>query len=114
MTEYIHLPESEDIGPEGRSYRMKDEVLDYKGRKVFFIKAEAGGGITCCDGSSIQTLNSLFVKGYITEWKAKNEKTESVSKLETIADPKEQQEIREILATKYGISSIYFNFGSEN
>ena len=114
MTEYIHLPESEDIGPEGRSYRIKDEILDYKGKKVFFIKAQADGGITCCDGSSVQTLNSLFVKGYITEWKAQNEKTEPVSKLERIRDPKEQQEIKEILATKYGTSSIYFNSGSEN
>jgi len=44
MTEYIHLPESEDIGPEGRSYQIKEEILDYKGRKVFCVKAEAGGG----------------------------------------------------------------------
>ncbi len=114
MTEYTHLPDSEDIGPEGRSYRAKGEILDYKGKKVFFIKAQADGGITCCDGSSVQTLNSLFVKGYITEWKATNEKTEPISKLETIRDTKEQQEIKELLATKYGTSSIYFNSSSEN
>src|SRR4030042_4427021 len=101
MTEYIHLPETEDIGPEGRSYRIKDEILDYKGKKVLFIKSQADGGITCCDGSSVQTLSSLFVKGYITDWKAQNEKPEPVSKLETIRDAKEQQEIKEIRATTY-------------
>jgi len=114
MTEYIHLPESEDIGPEGRSYQIKEEVLDYKGRKVFYVKAEAGGGITFCDGSCIQALNSFFVKGYITEWKTKNEKVEFVSKLEAIGDPREQQEIKEILGAKYGTSSIYFNLASDN
>ncbi len=114
MTEYIHLPESEDIGPEGRSYQIKEEILDYKGRKVFCVKAEAGGGITFCDGSCIQALNSFFVKGYITEWKTENEKVELVSKLEAVRDPTEQQEIKEILGVKYGTSSIYFNFASEN
>ena len=107
MIEYIHLPEEQDMGPEGRSYFIKEEILDYKGKKVLCIQSEAQAGITCCDGSFIQELKSLFVKGYIIDWKVK-EKDKLVSKLEAIKELREQQEIKEILGTKYGASNIYF------
>ena len=107
MIEYIHLPEDKDVGPEGRSYRIKEEILEYKGKKVLCIRSEAKGGITCCDGSCVQELKSLFVTGYIINWKIK-EKDKLVSKLEAIKEPGEQQEIKGMLGTKYGTSSIYF------
>ena len=111
--EYIHLPEDEDIGPEGRSYRIKEEVLDYQGKKALCVNVEAGGGITFCDGSRVQTVNSIFVKGYITEWKIKRGEEQFVSRLEAINDPGDKQELRKILEAKYGTSSVYFDFAPE-
>jgi hypothetical protein len=108
MIEYTHLPEDEDIGPEGRSYRIKEEVLDYKGKKVLCLESEAKGGITCCDGSYAQEISSLFVKGYIIEWKSMNEEGKFISKLEAIKEPTEQQEIAEIIRDKFQESNIYF------
>ena len=107
MMEYIHLPEGEDVGPEGRSYCVKEEILDYNGRRVLCIRSEAGGGISFCDGSCTQEVSSLFVKGYIVDWKVK-EKDKFISKLEAIREPREQQEIKEILRAKYGTPNIYF------
>ena len=114
MIEYVHLAEGEDIGPEGRAYRLREEILDYKGRGVLCVKTEADGGLTFCDGSCIQALSSVFVKGYIIERKTKKGKDRFISKLEEIKETGERQEIREILEAKYGTSSIYFNSAAGN
>ncbi len=108
MMEYIHLPEGEDIGPEGRAYHIKEETLDYKGKKVLCIWSEAGGGITFCDGSCVHEVSSLFIQGYIVDWKVKGEDN-LISKLEAITDLKEQQEIKGILGAKYATSNIYYS-----
>ena len=108
MIEYVHLPEVEEIGPSGGSYRLKEEILDYKGRDILCVRSESTGNITFCSGCGIQGASSIFIKGRIVEWKAKNEKEEFVSKLEGIIDPREQQEIRAIVEAKYKESSIYF------
>jgi hypothetical protein len=108
MVEYVHLPENENIGPEERAYQIEEEFLDYKGRKVLCLKSEAGGGITFCDRSYVQGVSSLFVKGYIVEWKNKNEEGELVSKLEPVKDLTEQQEITEILKAEFQKSDVYF------
>ena len=107
MIEYIHLPEDEDIGPEGRSYLIREEILDYKNKRVLCIWSEAQGGITFCDGSYAQKISSFSVKGYIVDWKVK-ERDKLVSKLEAIRDPREQQEIKEILGAKYETLNVYF------
>ena len=108
MIEYVHLPEDEEIGPLGGSYRIKEELLDYKGSDVLYIRSESSRNITVCRGCSLQGVISIFIKGRIIEWKAKNEREEVISKLEEITNLKEQQEIKEIIKAKYKQSSISF------
>ena len=108
MIEYIHLPEVEEIGPSGGSYQLTEVILDYNGRDVLCVRSESTGNITFCRGCGIQGASSIFIKGRIVEWKAKNEKEEYVSRLEAITDRHEQQEIKAIVQAKYKETSIYF------
>ena len=108
MIEYIHLPEDEEIGPSGGSYRIKEEILDYKGRDILLVKSESDGDVSFCCGCGATGAGSIFVKGRINEWKRKNERDEPVSKLEEIRDAQEQREIKGIIEVKYKTSNVHF------
>ena len=108
MIEYVHLPEDEEIQAAGGSYRIKEEILDYKGKDILYVRSEAHGPISFCCGSGCLTAGSIFVKGQVVEWKTRNDKDEFVSKLEAIEDTREQQEIKEVIGAKYKTSNIYF------
>ena len=108
MIEYVHIPEDEEIQAAGGSYRIKEEILDYKGQDVFYIISEAQGPISFCCGGGCLCAGSIFVKGRIIEWKTSNGRAEFVSKLEPIEDKREQEEIREIIKAKHNASNIQF------
>jgi len=108
MIEYVHVPEDEEIQAAGGSYRIKEEVLDYKGSDVLYIISEACGPISCCCGGICSSMGSIFVKGRIVEWKTSKDKSEFVTKLEEIEDRREQEEIREVIKAKHKATNINF------
>ena len=105
---YVHVTEGEDIGFEGRSYRIAEELLDYQGRKVLYLNSEASG-VSFCDRSYAMHLGSINVKGYVVRWKYDaNEKGEVLSEIEPIKDEDEQQEIIKLLRVRYNIPAVRF------
>ena len=105
---YIHVTEGEDIGFEGRSYSMAEELLDYKGRKVLYLNSEASG-VSFCDRSYAMHLGSINVKGYVVRWKyGTNEKGETLSEIEPVADEGEQREISKLLRVRYNVPEVRF------
>ena len=105
---YVHVTEGEDIGFEGRSYRIAEELLDYQGRKVLYLNSEASG-VSFCDRSYAMHLGSINVKGYVVKWKyGTNEKGEALSQIEPITDEGEQREIRKFLKVRYNVSAVRF------
>jgi hypothetical protein len=105
---YEHLPEGKDIGFEGRSYSLKEGLLEYKGRKVLYLNVEASE-ITFCDRSYAPRLGSINVKGYVLRWKyGMSEKGEPLSEIEPVMSEEEQQEITKILKETYNMSNVRF------
>jgi hypothetical protein len=105
---YTHVPEGEDIGFEGRSYRIAEELLDYQGRKILYLNSEASG-VSFCDRSYAMHLGSTNVKGYVVRWKyGTNEKGETLSEIEPVTDEGEQREINKLLKGRYNISAVGF------
>lgn len=105
---YTHLPEDRDIGFDGRSYSIKEGILEYGGRKVLYLNAEASA-VSFCDRSYAYHLGSINVKGYVVRWKfGANEKNEMLSELEPINDETEKQEIAKLLRTNQNVSAIHF------
>ena len=105
---YVHVTEGEDIGFEGRSYRIAEGLLDYQGRKVLYLNSEASA-VSFCDRSYAMHLGSINVKGYVVRWKyGTNEKGETLSEIEPVTDEVEQREISRLLRSSYNISTIRF------
>ena len=105
---YAHLPEGKDIGFEGRSYSVTEGFLEYKGRKVLYLNAEASA-ISFCDRSYAMHLGSVNVKGYVVRWKyGTNEKGDPLSEVEPVADEQEQREISKLLRDSYGMPMVRF------
>ena len=97
LRQYVHLPEDEDIGPPGRTYRAYEMVTEYEGRKVLYVIAETSG-VTFCDRSYTSRIETVHVKGYITRWKYMiNEKGDAISEMEPIEDNETQQKVKEII-----------------
>ena len=93
---YVHVAQDEDIGFEERSYRLAEELLDYQGRKVLYLKSEASA-VSFCDRSYACHLGSINVKGYVVRWKyGTNEKGEMLSEIEPINNEMEMQEISKL------------------
>ena len=61
---YTHLPQGEDIGPEGRSYSMTEEITEYGGRQVLFLRVMATD-ISFCDRNYAPYLVNASVQGYV-------------------------------------------------
>jgi hypothetical protein len=109
MYDYVHLLQGEDIGPAGRAYHVSEVVLTYAGRQVLFLDVESTSGVSCCDGSYASHLKGLNVKGYILDWKCReNERGELVSQIGAIKSEGDQIEIARILQSRYGTSQITF------
>ena len=107
--EYIHLPQDEDIGPVDRAYRLREGILDYKGREVFYLETEASA-ITFCDRSYALRMGNIYIKGYIVSWqKAITPNGEPISEIERIKDKAEQWEIGQLLQLRHGTLSIDFS-----
>jgi len=105
---YVHVTEGEDIGFEGRSYRIAEGLLDYQGRKVLYLNSEASG-VSFCDRSYAMHLGSINVKGYVVRWRyGTNKKGEALSQIEPITDEGEQREISKLLKARYNVSAVRF------
>lgn len=105
---YAHVTAGEDIGFDGRSYRLAEELLDYQGRRVLYLNSEASG-VSFCDRSYAMHLGSINVKGYVVRWKyGTNEKGEALSEIEPVTDEGDQREISKLLKVRYNTSPVRF------
>jgi len=118
---YIHLPQNEDIGFRERSYSVIEGLLEYEGRDVLYLLADASDISFCdrsyashlasvfCDRSYASHLASVNVKGYVKSWKyGTNEAGEYVSEVESITDEEDKRAITGILRSAHSISSVNF------
>ena len=105
---YAHQPQGEDIGFEGRSYSLAENLLEFKGRKVLYLNTEASA-ISFCDRSYALHLGSTIVKGYVLKWKyGANEKGEPLSEIEPVTDEVEQRDISKLLRDGNIATVIFF------
>jgi hypothetical protein len=105
---YSHLPQQDDIGFEGRAYRVTEGLLDFQGRKVLYLCAEASE-ITFCDRSYAAHLASINVKGYVTRWKYETGKEgEPLSEIEAVTDEGEKQAISRLLRASHNVPTVNF------
>lgn len=105
---YAHLPADEDIGPEGRSYSVTEETLEYRGRTILYLHV-AASGISFCDRSYAPHIANINVKGYVVRWKyGTNENGETLSEIEPIDDVEQRREISSTLRASHGVSAVNF------
>ncbi|MFC1925791.1 hypothetical protein ACFLW2_03735 [Chloroflexota bacterium] len=107
LQQYVHQPEDEDIGFSERAYQVREEILEYKGREVLYVRVESTG-FTLCDRSVNSRLETGRVVGYITRWKCEtNEEGEAISEIEPIEDEEIRRELRKILQQEHMLR-VYF------
>jgi hypothetical protein len=108
VIEYVHISQNEVEAAAG-TYGVEERVLEYQGRRVLYVHSEACGPVvSCCGSGGCVSGSSVFVKGWVIEWKKQSEDGQLVSKLEPIGDAETQREIKEILKSKYQTAIIYF------
>lgn len=106
--DYIHLPQSEDLGPKGRSYTAKEKVIEFQGEKVLLLETEASD-MSFCDSSYACQLRSFMVKGYIKKWKYRlSPEGTSISLIEPVLDSEEKRALHEHLRRTCNIENIVF------
>lgn len=104
--EYVHFPQSEDLGPKGRSYTAAEKVIEFRGEKILVLETEASD-MSFCDSSYACELRTFIVKGHIISWKyRKNTDGVDISLLEAIPDNDEKRELHEYLRKTYNIANI--------
>ena len=104
--EYVHFSSAEDLG-----YRLVEEILEYKGRKLLYLISELESPFTPACGEPVEPseARTIQVKGNILRWKYQSTKeNRPVSEIEPIKDKEERREIKEILKSMYKTSKIYF------
>lgn len=110
---YVHLSGNEDLG-----YCLKEQILDYKERKILYLLSELNEDdfkFACGSDTGVEYLKvtrkdtrTAFVKGYVVRWKcARGEKGLDVSELEPI-DSKEQEAITKLIQSSSETRLIYF------
>jgi len=107
VIEYVHVSQNEVEAAAG-TYGVEEKMLEYQGRRVLYVHSEACGPVVSCCGSGCVSGSSIFVKGWVIEWKKQSEDGKLISKLEPIGSAETQQEIKEILKSKYQTASVYF------
>jgi len=106
---YVHPSPNEYVGAEDRQYSVTENTLDYQGRQVLYHYVESFG-VTFCTGSYVSHVASINVKGYVTRWKyGTNERGESLSEIQPVADREEQQAISRLLWPGYSIPRVNFS-----
>ncbi len=113
LAEYVHLPQDKDIGPDNRNYRGKEEIIEYKGKNLLYLKVECGGDLPCCccgRGAYISHLESVMIPGYVVNWQVRysDEDGSPVSEVEPVAGVHEQAEIRDIIKQREGLFDVHF------
>lgn len=104
--EYGHLPQSEDLGPKGRSYIAAEKVIEFRGKKILVLETEASD-ISFCDSSHACQLRTFIVKGYIRKWKFRTSPDGmNISLLEALKDSEEKKELHEYLQKTYNMDNI--------
>jgi hypothetical protein len=105
---YTHLPQDEDIGPDGRSYQLSEERMEYEGKSVLYLYVVASG-ISFCDRNYAPHMANINVKGYVVRWKyGTNEKGEPLSEIEPISNEDQKKDIRQLLRATYNIYTVNF------
>lgn len=114
---YVHLSGDEDLG-----YSLEEEILEYNGRKILCLISQIkeeffmyGGDVDMVFEKlrvSQKDTRTVFVKGYIINWKyTTDEKGSEISELEPIGD-EEQVEISHLLESKCDARTVSFTLMS--
>jgi len=105
---YVHVEQSDEIGPEGRSYSITENLLEFQGRNVLYLYVSASE-ISFCDRNYAAHLANVNVKGYVKKWKYDvNEKGETLSVIEPVTSEEDKREMSKILRTTHNVQTINF------
>lgn len=102
---YVHHPLNEEIRAIGGYYKVLEEgVLEFEGRKVFYVLKGAHVETSCCGSGG---MGLISVPGYIVSWKSgKNDDGLAVSELKRIVDSEPRKKIKALLSRKYPYISV--------
>lgn len=103
--QYVHVPLNEEIRAIGGYYKVLEEgVIDFDGKKVFFVLKGAHVDTSCCGPGG---MGFISVPGFITSWKSsKSEDGLAVSEVKRIRDTEPRRKIKAIIGQKYPYISV--------
>jgi len=108
VIKYIHPQLNDNIGPEGRSYSLEEELVEYRGRNILCLHSKAGFN-RFCDGNSLSHLYTIFVKGFIMPDRYRiPEQGTVISELQPISDGELRQDVEKFLRDRWGTAQIYY------
>ena len=107
MRKYTHLQLHGDVeAPAGHYTPLKEEKLEYQGRKILYIVGQAAIDSSCCGRAHYRYV---IVPGYITKWqKETNEAGLPVTEVEPISDKASLKEIAAVIQATEHVFQIEF------
>jgi len=107
--DFIHPDLGQEITAIGGHYVFNKEAsITHNGRQVFYLVGYAVVDNSCCGAGGCAYA---LVPGFVKTWKYKtNINGVSVSQIEPISDPLDQQAIRRMIQKKEVVQQVTFDF----
>ena len=107
--DFIHPDLGQEVTAIGGHYVFNKEArITYNGREVFYLVGYAVVDTSCCGAGGCAYV---LVPGFVRAWKYKsNINGVSVSQIEPISDPVDQQAIRRMIQKKEVVQQVTFGF----
>jgi hypothetical protein len=108
INRYKHPELGKDIpiGIAGFYTPIKEIRLSYKGREVLYVVSKSVLEASCCgSGSWIYAT----VPGYIMEWQSGEEDGRPISKIQSLQDNKEREEVQKIIEDRELTDFVLFS-----
>ena len=107
--DFIHPDLGQEVTAIGGHYVFNKEArITYNDREVFYLVGYAVVDTSCCGAGGCAYA---LVPGFVKAWKYKsNISGVSVSQIEPISDPVNQQAIRRLLQKKEVVQQVTFGF----
>jgi len=107
VRDFVHFEIDEEVRAIGGQYTLTKEVrLPFYGREVLYITGYAVFDTSCCGSGG---CGYAIVPGFIQEWKIfRDRNNRHVSRVEPIADPQIQKELRNLIQNLEMVQEVRF------
>ena len=109
LQDFIHPNLGQEVTAIGGHYVFnKEDRITFNGRAVFYLVGYAVVDTSCCGAGGCAYA---WVPGYVKAWKYKTDVNgASVSQIEPVNDPLDQQAIRRLVQKKEVVQQVTFSF----